>query len=73
MSNSLIKWLEGLSSNMELAVRAYCKLDGECSGVLTQVVLEQAYLHGCSEIIKSEVRELISNYYEGEIYESLAA
>ena len=66
MSNSLIKWLEGLSSNMETAVRAYCELDGNCSVALTQIVLEQAYLHNCSEIVKSETRKMILNFYNEE-------
>jgi hypothetical protein len=63
MNENLISWLEGLSSSMEVAVRAYCELHGECSSAIYQIVLEQAYLHGCCEIIHEEVIDEILDYY----------
>ena len=63
MNKNLISWLEGLSSSMEVAVRAYCELYGKCSSAIYQIVLEQAYLHGCCEIIHKEVIDEILDYY----------
>lgn len=63
MNKNLISWLEGLSSSMEAAVRVYCELHGKCSSAIYQIVLEQAYLHGCCEIIHEEVINEILDYY----------
>jgi hypothetical protein len=50
MNKNLISWLEGLSSSMEVAVRAYCELRGECSVAIYQIVLEQVIF---TDVVKS--------------------
>ena len=61
--NKIINWLNSLSSSMELAVIAYCELDGNTSCAITQIVLENAYRNNCCEIMHKEVREFILDYY----------
>lgn len=66
MSNKLIKWVESLSSNAEVAVRIYCSMKGESSFAIRQFVMEIAYLAGCCEIIREDIQKAILEYYENK-------
>lgn len=66
MNNKLFNWLESLSQTAEIAVRVYCAMEGMSSYAIHQFVLEIAYLAGCSDIIREDIRKAILKYYENK-------
>ncbi len=65
------KFFNSLSEKMKLVVNVYCELHGECSSPIKILVLEYAYTHNFTEIMREETIEyllfLFNNQHHQEV------